>query len=208
MTVLLRCDEPGCEVTRPHPGALTAHLVEDHSVGAGVALRRAQAVQAKLDPFGLDANDVKRHEAHPNPARTASAADAPVSGNPQGTVLSTAAVLSLSIEEPAMPAKKHGPDPKNCKLCARLSKKSPGLKCKRHGGPGRSTSNRGRGPKPATGGGSRSTRKGATVRGNGLPSFEAALTFLDTQIGQAEERLARLKAARDGMAMLVDASRA
>lgn len=46
-------------------------------------------------------------------------------------------------------------------------------------------------------------KRGPTPKREGLPSFESALTFLETQIESAEERLAKLKAARDGMAMLV-----
>lgn len=92
-----------------------------------------------------------------------------------------------------MATKSHGANPAACQICARLAKKTPGAKCKRHGGPDHST---------AYSGVKRRTPP------TGLPAFESAMTFLDTQITAAEERLTKLKAAREGMAMLVDATRA
>lgn len=100
-----------------------------------------------------------------------------------------------------MPTKAKKASPATCKFCARFKPE----KCKRHGGAAHSTSN---GQNRNGGSATLSTKpKLATKTGTGLPSFESALVFLDTQIEGAEERLTKLKAARDGMAMLVEASR-
>jgi len=129
---------------------------------------------SRRDPFGLDKAGIKTHVEPP------AAPPAPIP----------------PIKETPMPPKVKPP----CKLCAKFAPD----KCKRHGGKDRSTSNRGRG---RTRGGSPSKPRAAaepSVRKNGLPSFDAALAFLDTQIEQVEARLVKLKAARDGMAMLVE----
>ncbi len=83
-----------------------------------------------------------------------------------------------------MPKKKV--DQASCKVCARLAKKEPGAKCKRHGGPSRSTSN---------------GRNRSAVGGDGPAKTAVARNGHDPEIAQAiaalNAKILKLTEARD-----------
>ena len=145
---MIPCPEAPCTATRATPGALAAHLVDDHLISATVALQRAREAESgplppsRTDPLGLDRNGIKTHV---EPLTDPALKDAPLDGDARSSVEPpvTPAVTPPASEEAPMGANKA--DPASCKFCLRFAPK----KCKRHGGAPRSTSNRGRGPKPA-----------------------------------------------------------
>ena len=52
---------PVCPVTAPFVGELAAHLRASHDYEHQASISAAKAVQAVRDPFGLDANGLKKH---------------------------------------------------------------------------------------------------------------------------------------------------
>lgn len=196
----LACQETPCAATRPTIGALTAHLVNDHLISASTALQRAREAAtvelpaSRVDPYGLDKHGVKTH------------VEPPV----------TPAVTPPVPKEPAMPK-----TTKPCRICATpfvpatnrsvycppCTKNRCGT-CKRPGGTHAGCSRTGKdAPKTRTGGSKAPSRSTRPAVGNGLPSFESARTFLDTQIEELEGKLAKLKEVRGAMAWLTESSR-
>lgn len=116
---MIRCPELRCGLFFPDERRLISHLVTDHLVSPTTA--GVEASKAALN-VRIDAAIVRSAQdgakRYPPPKET-----------PMATNRKTA-------------------DPSACQLCARLTEKyDKPMKCKRHGGPGLSTSNGGGGPK-------------------------------------------------------------
>lgn len=223
----IRCDWPtGCAFAHESAGKLAGHLVQDHLVSADVAYSRAKKLEAEqraggvvtlqarvspVDPFAPS------HSGHiaAAPAVTAKVTPPPA---PKEPPMPFDSKPCAGCKTPFVPT---GANAKYCDAC----RENACTKCKRIAGhsPACPRAGKKRTPKARTAGtsgavvipkkyGKATARKNGTKpvpprdfgsrKSSGLPSFDAALNFLDTQIQAAEERLAKMKAAREGLAMV------
>ncbi|MGH7341108.1 MAG: hypothetical protein ACREKH_11505, partial [Candidatus Rokuibacteriota bacterium] len=66
---MLTCPEAACGSQQPHVGALTAHLVEQHLISAGIALTKAREAAngtASIDPTSAGAAVAKSLGVNPD----------------------------------------------------------------------------------------------------------------------------------------------
>jgi hypothetical protein len=203
---------PRCRARFATQGPLEAHLVYEHHQTETQAHMEATEASTgvKIEADGR-CRSCRRHEdelhapscvyakkfglpAGPTAAAAAKPGPLPVSAPEVRPEVAVPVPPPPSPASPSATKETSMPKVKVCKLCER---KAP-LKCKRHGG---------KPEKKASGGGS-SKKPAVKVRGvhsNGLPSFAAAITFLDAEIADREVALTELRAARGVMARMAGA---
>jgi len=175
---------PDCQAHQPTVETMTAHLAESH----GLLPQSAGVVAVRLN-LGLSVDGMLRPKVvAPDPAPGLTR----IAPTPKPTLpveLSRPSVTPRprrkKMARPCGNCGKVGHGQKDCpeRLEAEAKKKK-AKKVKRADVP----ATRGGGPKPTT--------------HTGLPSFTSAITFLDTQIEAAEERLAKMRAAREALAWM------
>jgi hypothetical protein len=78
------CPHPGCPLTRPDAGSLTAHLVDDHLVSAAVAFQQARAVVYAKPGVTATVTAPRISQPIPPPATTEVSRNHPTRTDPYG----------------------------------------------------------------------------------------------------------------------------